>query len=421
MAFSELIKNFSKIRDYMRDFYVYGFKSRNDFDAKSARSYDDEKRRIESWLGDKMAFHNTRNGKNVFISIDSRAEKHNPLYKAFKTKSFTDKDITLHFILFDILRCYGVRHTLKEILFLMDTEYLWAFPSPMSFDESTVRKKLKEYEELGLVKVEKEGKMTLYSRNKGLDEIDIKDAGDIISFFSEAGQLGVVGSTLLDKGIEDHEYFTYKHHYITDTFESEILLSLFEAMQDRREVEVTAYSRKKKKDRTYRILPLKIYVSVQTGRRYVLGKRENSRDILILRLDLLKSVKILDVCEGFEEARERLEKLSAHMWGISGEMSEQTQLDHVEFTIHIGEKEQHIWNRLEREKRNGRIEWIDENTARFICDVYDSGEMIPWIRSFTCRISDLKMSNINVEKRIRNDFREMYEMYGIGGEEDDIQ
>ena len=28
MAYSELIKNFNKIRDYMRDFYVYGFKSR---------------------------------------------------------------------------------------------------------------------------------------------------------------------------------------------------------------------------------------------------------------------------------------------------------------------------------------------------------------------------------------------------------
>ena len=34
----------------MRDFYVYGFKSRDDYTKKSARSYDDERRRIESWL-----------------------------------------------------------------------------------------------------------------------------------------------------------------------------------------------------------------------------------------------------------------------------------------------------------------------------------------------------------------------------------
>lgn len=48
VAYSELIKNFGKIRDYMREFYIYGFKSREDYTKKSARSYDDERRRIES-------------------------------------------------------------------------------------------------------------------------------------------------------------------------------------------------------------------------------------------------------------------------------------------------------------------------------------------------------------------------------------
>ena len=56
MAYSELIKNFDRIRDYMRQFYIYGFKSRTEYDKKSARSYDNERRRIESWLGDFMRF-----------------------------------------------------------------------------------------------------------------------------------------------------------------------------------------------------------------------------------------------------------------------------------------------------------------------------------------------------------------------------
>ena len=34
MAYSELIKNFNRIRDYMREFYVYGFKSRDEFIRK---------------------------------------------------------------------------------------------------------------------------------------------------------------------------------------------------------------------------------------------------------------------------------------------------------------------------------------------------------------------------------------------------
>lgn len=53
----------------MREFYVYGFKSRDEFTKKSARSYDDEKRRLESWLGDYMQFRQTADGKNVFLSV----------------------------------------------------------------------------------------------------------------------------------------------------------------------------------------------------------------------------------------------------------------------------------------------------------------------------------------------------------------
>lgn len=73
-AYNELIKNFEKVRNYMREFYVYGFKSRDEYNNKSARSYDDERRRIESWLGDYMSFVRTPEVKNVFISIDSQAD-----------------------------------------------------------------------------------------------------------------------------------------------------------------------------------------------------------------------------------------------------------------------------------------------------------------------------------------------------------
>ena len=115
MAYSELIKNFNRTRDYMRQFFVYGFKSRDEYNTKSARSYDDERRRIESWLGGYMQFRQSAEGKNVFISIDSRLSNHNPLYKKKKKKSFTDKDITLHFILFDILYSPEVTLSLSEI------------------------------------------------------------------------------------------------------------------------------------------------------------------------------------------------------------------------------------------------------------------------------------------------------------------
>ncbi len=72
VAFSELIKDFERIREYMRQFYVYGFKSRSEYDLKSARSYDNERRRMDSWLSGYMSFRQDAAGKNVYLSVDSR-------------------------------------------------------------------------------------------------------------------------------------------------------------------------------------------------------------------------------------------------------------------------------------------------------------------------------------------------------------
>ena len=49
--FQELVKRFPKTREYIRDFFVYGFKTRDEFVYKSPRTYDNERRRLESWLG----------------------------------------------------------------------------------------------------------------------------------------------------------------------------------------------------------------------------------------------------------------------------------------------------------------------------------------------------------------------------------
>lgn len=194
MAYTELVKNFNRIRDYMREFYIYGFKSRDEYTKKSARSYDDERRRLASWLGEYMQFRQTTEGKNVFLSIDSRMLHHNPLYKAWKTKSFTDGDITLHFILMDIFAT-GEALTVSDISERID-DYLAAFAKPRLFDESTIRKKLKEYVGEGLLEKKKQGKTMYYRKAPDLAFYDT----DVLDFFSEIAPCGVIGSFLLDKG-----------------------------------------------------------------------------------------------------------------------------------------------------------------------------------------------------------------------------
>ena len=417
MAYSELVKNFSRIRDYMREFYVYGFKSRDEYTKKSARSYDDERRRLESWLGDYMQFRQTADGKNVFISIDSRVIRHNPLYKAWKTKSFTDGDITLHFILFDILCDPDECCTLTEITARID-KYLSRFSVPRVFDESTVRKKLKEYTRQGIVIAQKAGKSVRYRRAAS---IDLPDA-DIIDFYSEAAPCGVVGSFLLDKIGNHDNHFAFKHHYITGTMDSDIICDLFAAMREKRSVTLESINRHKDRMTENHVVPLKIMISVQNGRQYLMAYTPRFKRIRPFRTDNIVSVKIHEISGRFDEFQNILEGMLPYMWGVSTQGRSGGRMEHVEFMIRYSDDERHIPRRLEREKRCGRVEHLDNNTSRFTADVYDASEMVPWIRTFICRIVSISFSNKELEERFKNDIDEMYAMYGIeGGDNDDLQ
>lgn len=411
-SYSELIKNFEKIRAYMRDFYVYGFKSRDDYQSKSARSYDDERRRLESWLGDHMSFVRTSEGKNVFISIDSRTIRHNPLYNAWKAKSFTDGDITLHFIIFDILHDPSVKRTISELLAEIDEKYLSGFQSPMMFDESTVRKKLKEYCEAGIIVAEKEGRKAYYRRT---DSTDISDLNDVLHYFSEVAPCGVIGSFILDKEESDTDAFTFKHHYITGAIDSGVLASLFTAMREKRAVTVSNMSRRRDMPRRNRIVPLRVFISVQSGRQHLLAYLPEYNHFQSYRVDYLSNVKLEEPTPRFDELRAELDRMQSKMWGVSVKRNkgDAEHLEHVEFTVKVEDNEEYIVGRLEREKRVGTVEKLDENTYRFSADVYDSSEMIPWIRTFICRIVKMKFSNRSIENQFKKDLEAMYWMYDV--------
>ena len=415
-SYSELIKNFERIRAYMREFYVYGIKSREDYKSKSTRTYDDERRRMESWLGDHMSFVRTPEGKNVFISIDSRVSDHNPLYKAWKAKSFTDGDITLHFILFDILYAPEVEYGISELMEIIDEKYLSIFDEPMMFDESTLRKKLKEYTELGIVSSRKVGKRLMYRRTE--DNVSIPDT-HTLNFYSEIAPCGVIGSFLLDKTEHEEHPFDFKHHYITSALDSGVLAMLFEAMRTKSVITVSNMSRKRDEPRRNRIIPLRVFISVQNGRQHLLAYQPDFNCIKSFRIDYLSNVKIEETTPRFDELRASLDEMQTKMWGVNTKRNRhgEEHVEHVEFVVKIEPGEEHIIRRLNREKRVGTVEKIDDNTYRFYADVYDTMEMIPWIRTFICRIIKLNFSNRTAENQFKTDLGTMYSMYGLGGGE----
>ena len=298
--------------------------------------------------------------------------------------------------------------TLGELTKQVDT-YLADFREPRTFDESTVRKKLKEYAAEGLLVAEKRGKQVFYRRAETKWMLD----QDALVFFSETAPCGVVGSFLADKIPESESHLTFKHHYITNTMDSEVLCDIFLAMRGKRSLVLKLASRRKRRMTEMEVVPLRIMISVQSGRQYLMAYSFSLKCIRSFRIDRIISVKAGTVSERFDELRGVLDTMLPHIWGVSTQSRSGNRMEHVEFVVRYEDDEQYIPRRLEREKRIGTVEQLDAHTSRFSADVYDASELIPWIRTFLCRIVSIHISNKELEEQFREDLQEMYALYGL--------
>lgn len=421
--FSELVKRFEKIRSYVRDFYIYGFKTREDYQDKSARTYDNERRRIESWFTDYIRHdYNSDHKKSISITLDSNRISVNPLYEAWKSKSFTANDIMLHFFILDIMQ----EHTYWNVENLTDelqNRY------QVLFEPQTVRKKLVEYEKEGILLLRKEGRQNRYSLAPDIrtqcPEL-LPAITDAICFFQGAAPFGFAGSTIMDSWQIKNNLFRFRHDYLVHTLEDEILLPLLYAIQGQHKVHLTIKSTKSGYLREVTCSPLKILISTQTGRRYACVRKESSKRLVCYRLDSIRKVDLLEKDIAYPSHTEAYAKNAPYSWGVSFGTSRKPETIRMQILLDE-ELEPHIITRLEREGRNGQITRIQPGLYEYTVSCWDGGEMLPWVKTFTGRVRQFTCSNKAVEQRLWADMRAMKELYlcdtgepdtgeGVGGE-----
>lgn len=407
MAYSELVKNFDRTRGYMRQFFVFGFKSRSDFRSASPRSYDDERRRVESWLGDYMKFRQERDGKKIFISMDSREIPSNPFYEAFRAKSFTPGDITFHFCVLDMLY-EGKKLSVRQITDSLYNDYFPETDIKKLPDSSTVRKKLAEYEALGLLACETVSRRKFYFINKS--SIKPEAWRDAINFYSEYSHLGVIGSYLRERLAGKDTIFGFKHHYFLHALDMQVLYNLLSAIHEKRCACITVPLRRSGTSRKLTVLPYKILISTQSGRGYLLAWHYQAGKPEIFRLDSIRAAAAGKVEKHFEKYTSWYDDFRKYQWGVSSPRNFIPQ--HIEMTVHVAPDEAFIIQRLEREKRGGTVEKTGSETYKYSADIYDCFEMIPWIRTFTGRILELKCSNKKIEAMFYEDLMMAGKLYG---------
>lgn len=408
-GFNELIKNFDRLRDYMRDFFVYGYKTRGDFEQKSSRTYDNERRRIESYLGDYIKWDYGKCGKRISLSVDSSRIVQNPLYRVYRSKSFTDNDIVLHFFLLDMLS-NGQALSAGELTEAIFDQY------DAFFDVQTVRGKLKEYAGEGILRVEKSGKSLLYGLYEENLETMFPKSREVelfLAFFSEIGPFAVVGYYLSNSLGVPNDYLLFKHHFLVHTLEDNILLTIMEGMLSQRDLQVYNVSTRSHTEQISLGHPVAILISLQTGRRYLVLSSE-SGIFYRFRLDYIKEVKLLAPNAQAKEIVAKGQNALDHAWGTA--ISVEDQREHFSMTLFIDERnEGYVLNRLAREGRGGQIKRMGQNQFCYSIEVSDSNELMSWVKTFTGRIISLMGDNQQVIDRFYQDMVRMAKLYG-GGE-----
>lgn len=422
-GFSELIKNFDKTRDYVRDFFIYGCKVRSDFDRKSVRTYDDEKRRVESWMDGYIRYDDSVRGRQVSISVDSGHIPENPLYNAYYSRSFTDNDIRLHFLLTDILSD-GQSRTLKELVNILNEEY------GQLFEEQTVRNKLKEYIREGIIVSEKQGKSLGFKLSADRADVffsEFKGLDDAVKFFSETQHFGIIGNSILKMPGLKNDLFFIKHNYIIHTLEDVVIPEILEAIDEKRYVSFRTFSVKHKNnievpESENQVIPMQILVSVQTGRRYLAAYIPSRHRFSSFRLDYMKTVKKGDMYEDYDKLKERFNVNIDRCFGVSfGDRKETGTVDVMSITFYVDEeKEPFVLERLEREKRCCTLEKTGERLYTLTADVFDPNELMHWAKTFIGRIVKIEGGPESVRKRFYGDISRMNRMYG-GDDDEHIQ
>ena len=398
--FFELIRSFENIRDYMRDFYIYGFKQRGDFDRRSARTYDNQKRRIESYMSKYIRWTYDKNGKRTFISLDSSRIPENPLYAAWKSKSFTANDIMLHFYIMDALRD-GLLMTVDEIIAHVCAQ------SGQIFDTQTVRIKCKEYVREGIFCCKKNGKAFVYSLS---DDILPSDMVNAVKFYQGTVPFGEIGSFIMDNLGQKNDLFRFKHNYIVHTLEDGVLMKILRAMRKKQYIYFENHSARSGMGSVVAGVPIKIFCSTVTGRRYVCVYNTFRRRFMNYRLDYVKTVEPGEVYEHYDEAVEALKQNIGFVWGVS--FGGKSRKEILCMKLYIDEqKEDYIYRRLCREGRGGEVLRLSENVFLYTKETFDTSEMSPWIKTFMGRIISLEGTNREVVNKFYRDMRRMQAMY----------
>lgn len=413
------------LRDFVREIYVESFHSPNghiSIHSPSGRSEGEAKSRLHAFFEENFI---TKNSENEdVLKFDSRTVNKNPLFAIWKMCHFKPEYLTRDFALVDLLSTKEYKEGLSDYDLKSDDsgKNKLEFYTGKQISHKQLTPYIENLRTNGILDVKEsfneEGKLLkrIYklADTRKIQNL-IKEKPEIIAaiqFASETFPCGVIGSYILDSVDSDSEtfppIFKFKHHFIYSTLDSEVMYTIFSAINEKRFVTI-----KRKGDDIIYAPPIQVRFSARDGRTYLVyyADDEKHKGFNIANFENIVSVKKSDNCSYFDSLIEEYNSIKSNLWGKSIKINE-NKTEHVDFTVQYNSSEAYILKRLQREAFSGRIEGdSNDNKATFSFELFDSKELIPWIRSYFGRITQFNFENEELQQQLTDEIKKMYAMY----------
>lgn len=421
-----LIRDYNDIRTILRDIYIFGCYSREDFIKKglSGRKYDNEQRRINAYLPEGFIKKRRENGKVLYYCNynvhegDGKYLAENYLAETYRNKSFTMLDITAYFWILSILdKRHGL--SLQEIL-----DQIPSANEDILFTKDNLRIKLRELEERDLVYSCKEGRNVLFYLTEDVwADFSVEELQQIylfLEFVKNTVPLEMpyvflqkrLQMYMCMKGIDcpKESVFQIKHSHLFNVLDNEILLQILQAIHEQRTVKI----KRSGGNEISEVFPIRIIHDCSYGRQYLLcveylGNEEFGSAYMI-RLD-----RIIDILSGnkidVELSMKTAEviKDAEQCWCTSG-LSDPAHRIVIEVAT-TEKNESYIVRRLYREGHGGNITKTANGIYQYSIYVKDPLEMTPWIRSFGEYMRVIDDDGTGLAERISNDWKAAVKKY----------
>lgn len=414
-----LIRDYENIRRILRDIYIFGCFSKEDFiESKgiSGRKYDKEQQRITSYLPEGFLRKRRADRKVLlYCSYQGMDGAGGHLADTYRNKTFTALDVMAYFFVQQLLN-EGGELTAAEIL-----EALPARNGRAVFTKDNLRIKLEELAEKGFIRSRREGRSVLYSLSPDIwrdfrDE-ELQDICTYLEFMMNVSPLETPYYFLYrklrlylwaERGIEaeDREVFRFKHNHLFNSLDNDIMLEILRAVRAERLLRIDFYGA----EGGILVVPAELIHDSIYGRQYLYCLEAEGGKARVVRLDRIRRAAAgEEQTEAQREAARRSAGYSDECWCTSGTEREMAEIV-AEFYFDE-EKEGYILDRIRNESHGGSLRRRERGVYEFRLALRNPDEMIPWIRSFGERARVVSSGGRGTEGKLAEDWRRALEKY----------